>query len=409
MTMQARAAQAGIGGSGLASLPLRIAVLCALAQIFDGYDNHAIGLAAPAIARAWGLSPAALSNSFVLSSLGILVGSIVAGPLGDRFGRKPMIIVGLALAGAASLASAWAASLAILAVARLVTGFGIGATLPTTVALLSDCAPQRSRANIVMFMFAGNTLGGFLGGQLAGVLLPHWGWPSLFVVGGLGPLALIPALIALLPQASSPTVETAAPPSAWHPVTAELAGRTFRLWVIFFANMLSMALLTYWLPSILNLMGLEPSQSAFAASVASAGGLAATLPLAWFSSRYGSAVTLAASLAAGGIFIAVISLVDLPTPLLLAAIFGAGGCTFGCQLAANGVAATAYPARIRATGVGWALGIGRVGAFAGPALAGILTAMAWSPRIAILAGSVAALIAAVAATGLQRVALEDSA
>ncbi|HEX4271626.1 MAG TPA: MFS transporter [Rhizomicrobium sp.] len=408
--MQARAAQAGIAAHGAQALPLRIAALCALTQIFDGYDNHAIGLAAPAIARAWSLTPAALSNTFVLSGLGILIGSIIAGPLGDRLGRKPLIIAGLALAGTASLASAWAGSLAMLALARLVTGFGIGATLPTTVALLSDCAPQKSRANIVMFMYAGNTLGGFLGGQVAGLLLPHWGWPSLFVVGGLGPLALIPVLIALLPGASRlPGDAPVAATGAWHPITRELAGRTFRLWTIFFANMLSMALLTYWLPSILNLMGLAPSQSAFAASAASAGGLAATLPLAWFSSRYGSAVTLAVSLAAGGIFIALISLAGLSGPLLLAAIFGAGGCTFGCQLAANGVAATAYPARIRATGVGWALGIGRIGAFAGPALAGILTAMDWSPRIAILAGSIAALIAAVAATGLRRATAEESA
>jgi AAHS family 4-hydroxybenzoate transporter-like MFS transporter len=405
--MQARAAAIG-KGHGLTALPLRIAALCALIQIFDGYDTHAIGLAAPAIARAWSLTPAALSNTFVLSSLGILIGAIIAGPLADRFGRKPLIIAGLALAGAASLASAWTGSLPVLGALRLVTGFGIGATLPTTVALLSDCAPQRGRANIVMFMFAGNTLGGFLGGQVASLLLPHWGWPALFAVGGFGPLALIPVLIALLPGAPpAPSTTPVAATRDWHPVSAELAGRTFRLWTIFFANMLSMALLTYWLPSILNLMGLEPAQSAFAASVASAGGLAATLPLAWFSSRYGSAATLAASLAAGGIFIALISLVDLPGPLLLAAIFGAGGCTFGCQLAANGVAATAYPARIRATGVGWALGVGRVGAFAGPALAGILTAMDWSPRLAILAGSLAALIAAVAASGLRAVTVQE--
>lgn len=382
---------------------VRIAALCALTQIFDGYDTHVIGLAAPAIARAWGLPPAAFATAFVLSSLGILIGAILAGPLGDRFGSRRLILAGLAVVGAASLVCACAGSLTWLSFARLATGLGIGATLPTTVALLSSHAPSRTRANIIMFMFAGNTLGGFLGGQMGGFLLPHWGWPSLFLVGGIAPLALIPVLALLLPptppvQEAEPDLLSAAPECI---LGGELIGRTLRLWTVFFANMLSMALLTYWLPSVLSLMGLEPGESAFAASVASAGGLVATLPLAWFGTRHGAAVTLAASLAAGALFIALISLIDMPRPFLLAAIFCAGGCTFGSQLAANGVAATAYPARIRATGVGWALGIGRIGAFAGPALAGILTSWNVPPRYAILCGCVAALAAGCAAAGLR--------
>ena len=388
-------------GGGVAPLPIRIAALCALTQVFDGYDTHAIGLAAPAIARAWRLSPTAFADSFVLSSLGILAGAVLAGPLGDRLGRKRLLIAGLALAGAASLASAGVASLQTLAWVRLLVGLGIGATLPVTVALLSEHVGARNRANIVMFMFAGNTLGGFLGGQLAAWLLPHWGWPALFVAGGLAPLALVPALILFLPESRAAPQEARAARGE-HPFSPGLAEPTLRLWTIFFANMLSMSLLTYWLPSILSLMHFEPGESAFAASIASAGGLAATLWLSALTARFGAAATLAANLAAGAFFIALIGLANMPRPILLAAIFCSGGCTFGCQLAANGLAATVYPDRIRATGVGWALGAGRVGAFAGPALAGFLMAMNWPPRQAVLSGCAAALVAACAAAGLRR-------
>jgi AAHS family 4-hydroxybenzoate transporter-like MFS transporter len=403
---QSRAVAAASHEQGLRPLQIRVAALCALTQIFDGYDTHAIGLAAPAMARAWALPPAAFANTFVLSSLGILIGVIVAGPVGDRFGRKPLIVVGLAIVAAASFASAGVGSLDELAMVRLATGLGIGATLPTTVALLSDYAPPRIRANAIMFMFAGNTLGGFLGGQLAGLVLPHWGWPAVFVVGALAPLALIPGLITLLPESPRFRVGGMERVSAGRGAptrlfSAELAEPTIRLWTTFFANMLSMSLLTYWLPSILSLMGFEPGQSAFAASVASAGGLVATLPLAAFAARFGSAATLAASLAAGGGFVAAISLLDLPRPLLFVAIFCAGGGAFGSQLAANGVAATIYPAAIRATGVGWALGAGRVGAIGGPALAGVLLSLNWPPRHALLCVCAAALVAAAAANGLR--------
>ncbi len=403
---QSRAVEAASGRQGLGRRQMRVAALCALTQIFDGYDTHAIGLAAPAMARAWAVPPAAFANTFVLSSLGILIGAVVAGPVGDRFGRKPLIVAGLAVVAAASFACAGVGSLGELAVVRLVTGLGIGATLPTTVALLSDYAPPRIRANAIMFMFAGNTFGGFLGGQLAGRLLPHWGWPAVFVAGGLAPLALIPALIALLPESPQfrgaggerPPAGSGAPARL---LCAEQAERTLRLWTIFFANMLSMSLMTYWLPSILALIGFEPGESAFAASVASAGGLVATLPLAMFAARFGPAATLTASLAAGAGFVALIGLVDLPKPLLFAAIFCAGGSTFGSQLAANGVAATIYPAAIRGAGVGWALGAGRVGAIAGPALAGALLSLNWPPRHALLCVCAAAFVAAAAANGLR--------
>ena len=403
---QSKAVEAASREQELTPLSIRVAALCALTQIFDGYDTHAIGLAAPAMARAWALPAAAFANTFVLSSLGILIGAIVAGPVGDRFGRKPLIVAGMAIVAAASFASAGVDSLDELAMVRLATGLGIGATLPATVALLSDYAPPRLRANAIMFMFAGNTLGGFLGGQLTGLLLPHWGWPAVFVVGGLAPLALIPGLIRLLPESPQfcmggverASAGSGAPARLF---SAELAEPTLRLWTTFFANMLSMSLLTYWLPSILSLMGFEPAESAFAASVASAGGLVATLPLAASAARFGSAATLAASLAAGGGFVAVISLLDLPKPLLLVAIFCAGGGAFGSQLAANGVAATIYPAAIRATGVGWALGAGRIGAIAGPALAGVLLSLNWPPRHALLCVCAAALVAAAAAKGLR--------
>src|SRR5437879_2098028 len=131
---------------------LKVAILCGLIQALDGYDLSAIGLAVPSLTKAWSLPPSAFAQAFALSSVGIMVGAMLAGPVADRFGRKPTLLVSVAIFGLFSLFSAWADSLPMLVALRFFTGIGIGGAMPTTVALTSDYAPDRWRTSTVMFM-----------------------------------------------------------------------------------------------------------------------------------------------------------------------------------------------------------------------------------------------------------------
>jgi MFS family permease len=179
------------------ALQLRVVLLCALVQAFDGFDLGTIGMAAPSLSKAWGVAPPLFTTSFVMSSVGILVGALLS-PMGDRFGRKPLLIISVAFIGIFSVASAFTWSIPSITVMRFMTGLGIGVAMPVTVALTSDYSPIQRRGTLIMLMFSGNMLGGFLGGQLVARILPIFGWQSIFLAGGIPPLLLIPFLVMFL-------------------------------------------------------------------------------------------------------------------------------------------------------------------------------------------------------------------
>src|SRR5580704_8320553 len=182
------------------ALQLRVILLCALVQAFDGFDLGTIGMAAPSLSKVWGVAPPLFTTAFVMSSVGILFGALLSGPLGDRFGRKPLLIISVGFIGVFSVLSALAWSIPSITAIRFMTGLGIGGAMPVTVALTSDYSPLKRRGTLIMLMFCGNTVGGFLGGQLVAQILPIFGWQSIFLAGGIPPLLLIPILMAFLPE-----------------------------------------------------------------------------------------------------------------------------------------------------------------------------------------------------------------
>src|SRR5947208_9168549 len=194
------AAEAALENQRIGGLQIRVAGLCALVQICDGYDVNSIGVTVPALTHAWNLPGQAFWTAFLWSSIGIMVGALSAGPIGDRFGRKPLLIGSLLIFGIASLGSAFADGIGFMTVMRFFTGLGIGGAFPGAATLTGDYAPHRRRALMIMASFTGAPLGGFICGQLAGVLLPTLGWPSVFVVGGIIPLALVVVMAIWLPE-----------------------------------------------------------------------------------------------------------------------------------------------------------------------------------------------------------------
>jgi AAHS family 4-hydroxybenzoate transporter-like MFS transporter len=415
----------------LGRLQIRVAAICALIQMCDGYDVGSIGWAVPSLTHAWHLPPAAFALAFLWSNLGVMAGALVSGPIGDRFGRKPLLLGSVAIFGIASLLSAYSPGLGVLAFLRFFTGLGIAGGFTGTTALTGDYSPRRLRATMIMVTFTGAPLGGFLGGQIVALLL-HLGfdWPVIFVIGGLFPLLLILIIALWLPE--SPRFmarrrnlsgrqrqllqrlditigqETTAglDLARGNPVKM-LFGEGFALptallWIIFFCSLVNLYLFVFWLPEILHLTGLTPSEAVFATSLHALGAIAAVLYLGYLIDRFGPERALALHFAVGILFIVLIALAAMPYAILLAVVFLSGMTVIGSQTGANAACGALYPARMRTSGIGWALGIGRLGGIAAAPLGGFLLARGMEPRHVFLTACLFAVIAAAATALLAR-------
>jgi AAHS family 4-hydroxybenzoate transporter-like MFS transporter len=412
--------EAAIENQRLGSLQLRVAALCTLVQVCDGYDLNSVAWAVPSLIRAWHLPPSLFTSAFMWSSIGIMIGALTAGPIGDRIGRRPLLLGSLTIFGLASLLSAVAGSLTMLSVLRFFTGVGIGGGFSGAAALAGDYAPHRLRATMIMATFTGAPLGGFLGGQIVALLLARFGWPMIFVLGGAFPLVLVPVLALWLPESPRFVAarQTVSPRQAallqrlgiastqGDPVDVArgnpilmlfgqgYALQTLLLWIIYFCSLLNLFLFAYWMPTVLNLIGLSPTQAVFVSSLKDFGGIVAALYLGLAIDRIGPERTLALHYAAGAVFIAAIALFALPYAILCVTTFLAGVTIIGSQTGANGACGKLYPARMRTCGLGWAFGIGRLGAIAAPVLGGYLLALGLPPTRIFLSACLFALIAA---------------
>ena len=421
----------------LGSLQIRVAVICGLIQMCDGYDVGSIGWSVPSLTHAWHVAPSAFALAFLWSNIGVMAGALLAGPIGDHFGRKPLLMMSLTLFGVASLASAVSPSLSFLAGTRFFTGAGIAGGFAGTVALTGDYTPQRLRAMMIMLTFTGAPLGGFVGGQVVSLLLSEgFGWPIIFIIGGVFPLVLLAITALWLPDSPrflaaqanlaprhramlhqlaitpSPGAARSVEPVRGNPLTIlfgdGLALPTTLLWIMFFCSLLDLFLFVFWLPEVLHLVGLTPAQSVFVSSLYGLGGILAVLYLGWAIDRFG-ARALSAHFAVGIVFVALIALVAMPYVALLAAVLMSGVTVLGSQTGLNATCGKFYPARIRARGYGFATGVGRLGGIAAAPLGGFLLARGLPPTYVFLSACLFAAIAAVAAALLALPGTQPSA
>lgn len=419
------AAETVLENQQIGALQVRVVAICTLIQMCDGYDVGSIGWAVPSLTHAWHLRPSVFALAFLFSNVGIMVGALGSGPLGDRFGRKPLLLVSIAIFGLASLASAFATSLEMLSGLRFFTGLGIAGGFTGTTALTGDYTPQRRRATMIMVTFTGAPLGGFVGGQLIAALLRHgFQWPVIFLIGGAFPLALVLVMALFLPE-SPRFLAAKANLAARHRALLQSLGiapgqggphavdiargnvvkmlfgegyalQTVLLWIIFFCSLINLYLFVFWLPEILHLTGMTPAQAVFATSLHALGAIAAVLYLGFLIDRFRPERALALHFAAGIVFIALIALVAMPYLALLAVVFLSGATVIGSQTGANATAGALYPARMRTSGIGWALGIGRLGGIAAAPLGGFLLARGLPPRHVFLSACFFAVVAAMA-------------
>jgi AAHS family 4-hydroxybenzoate transporter-like MFS transporter len=410
-----------------------LAALCSAVLFMDGFDTQAIGYVAPALAKAWALPRGALGPVFSASLAGLMAGALTLGPLADRIGRKWIILASTAVFGLLSLATMAADSANTLLVLRFLTGLGLGGAMPNAIALTAEFSPLRRRASMVMLMFCGFSVGAAVGGLIAAWLLPLFGWRSVFLAGGAGPLLLLPLLAVRLPESvrflavsggadarvardlMAMFPSRAFPPdtrfTATDPKLTGLPVRhlfrdrrarvTLLLWTVFFMSLLDLYFLSNWLPTLVNDLGASVSMAALVASMLQVGGIVGTITLSRVIDRF-SFRALALTYLMAAVMIAAIGLSGASIGMLTAAIFGAGFCVVGGQIAANGLCSTRYPTAIRATGVGWANGIGRIGSITGPLAGGVLLAAHWGPGPLFIAAALPALVACGAAVALSR-------
>ena len=366
---------AAVAGHGVEGLHLRVAWLCGVVLFLEGYDIAAIGYAIPSLVDAWRVVPSAFTSALTGGNVGLLLGSLGAGLLGDRLGRKPVLIGCTAVFGVFSLLTALAGSPSQLAGLRFLTGLGLGGGIPLAIALASDVAPLSVQGRLVILMSMGIPTGFAVGGVLSSRLVAVFGWPAIFMMGGVLPLAMVPLLALRLPE----SVAFGAAARRHNPVVDlfrdGLAPSTVLLWAMNLLNLLGLYLIQLWMPALLHVTGLSPSWAIFGTTIYALGIILGGLLTASVADRTGVEPVVTCGLAIGASCVLSVGLLDPPFRLLIVLLCGAGIGTGGCQAGLNSLAGRVYPPAIRSTGAGWALGLGRVGTIAGPLLGGVLLAL----------------------------------
>jgi MFS transporter, AAHS family, 4-hydroxybenzoate transporter len=358
-------------------------ILCSLAAMLDGFDIQALGLAIPGMAREFGLHPTAITMAITASLVGMALGAMTLAPLGDRLGRKPMILALLLLIGITTLAAGWAQDPVMLAVIRFFSGLGMGAVFPVAIAVVAEEAPPERRTALVTLMVACSPIGSFAAGFIAPIVEPVYSWRGIFAVGGAATLVAAGLVWIALPH------PRAAQPSPLKPALSSLfvpeyRARTILLWVIFGINLFVTYSLISWLPTLLSEAGWAKADAQRATGLMALGGVCGGLLIAWAADK-GLAIPALAATYVITAFLFVLFVIGpggKPAWMVLLTLVGAGA--MGAQMAAGSFSATFYPSAIRATGLGWSGGVGRIGAIIGPlVIASLLKAAV--PGEAILA------------------------
>lgn len=408
-------------------------LLCGLLLIMDGFDVQMMGYVAPAIIEDWGASASEIGLVISIGLLGVMLGALIFTVVADRIGRRPVLVGATFFFSIMMIATAHATSVTELLILRFITGIGLGCVVPNATALAGEYSPRRLRVTIMMIVSVGFTAGAAFGGFIAAWLIPTFGWRSVFYFGGAVPFVLAVLMARWMPESLQFMVLhrrnraqvdrwlTRIAPSA--PVEgAELVvneesrsgvpvlhlfrdGRalgTLLLWAVNFTNILDLYALSAWIPTIVERAGYATSTAVLIGATLQSAGTIGTFGLAWLIARRGFVPVLGVSFAIASLSLAVTGPSLSSLVGLVVVVVVSGWCIIGSQPGLNALSATFYPTYMRSTGIGWGLGIGRLGGFVGPWVGGQLLDQ-WSPNALFLLAAVPALLSTVIIFGLGKV------
>lgn len=381
--------------------------LCFCVTLFDGFDTQAIAFTGPAIASAFHLGPSELTPLIVAGTLGMALGAISLGSLGDRIGRRPAILWAVLVFAVFSLATGFARSPQEILLARFFTGLGMGGAVPVLLSLVSEFSPARHRGLLITGSLLGLPAGAIGGGILASRLLPQIGWQGVFMIGGALPLLFLLVLLVRLPESPFflavknlalhqnkiqfllskilPALDFETIQVSAHIAPEKTAQASFKallqpqflrntlaVWLTYFCNWAAWFMLLLWLPTVLKTAGLPAEQAALGTVIINSPAILFCLVMAYYLPRKPVRVLLTATLTFG---IAVTLALGMAGSHWAWVFFliGAAGVGIGLpQIALNYVVLEAYPTELRATGAGWAIGMGRTGSIVGAGAGGWL-------------------------------------
>ncbi len=406
--------------------------LCVVLNMLDGYDVLVMAFTASEVARDWRLSGAALGVLLSAGLFGMAAGSLFVAPWGDRFGRRAITLLCLGVISGGMLLSAAAQSPAQLTGLRVATGIGIGGILASLNVITSEYSSQRWRSTAISLQVTGYPIGATIGGTIAALLITRYGWRSAFLFGGVASASMIPVVIRSLPESldfllarrpadalrrlndllrrmGRPELNELPEPkpeegSARNPVSRLFDGHagaaTPLIWGAFFLLMFSFYFVTSWTPKLLVEAGLSTRQGITGGVLLNVGGIAGGTLFGVLVSRFPLkqlAVVNLAFTAAGTLCFGFVA-AKLGVALLVALAIGV--FLFGSMVGLY-AAPLLYPAAIRTTGMGWAIGIGRIGAILAPVSAGLLVDGGWSTPALYGAFAAPLLIAALLVRALR--------
>ncbi|TCS37361.1 AAHS family 4-hydroxybenzoate transporter-like MFS transporter [Paucimonas lemoignei] len=391
-----------INDAPLTSFQWRVFILCFLVAIFDGFDTQAVAFTGPALIQAFNLGPGALAPVMTAGTIGMVLGAMSLGLVGDKIGRRPAILGAVALFGGASLATAFATTTEQIFVLRFLAGLGMGGATPVVLSLAAEYGPSNKRGTIMTTVLLGLPAGAILGGLLAAKMLPVIGWQGIFAVGGLVPLALLVILAFALPEslyymagrkdkdntakidriigkivrrplmahASYTVPELEVKTSVTSLFADGLARNTIAIWTIYLFNWVAWFMFLSWLPTVLKASGLPATSAPMGTVAVNAVFVVCAIPLATILPKMNTRMLLLALFILG--MLVSVGLANSGTNWTWVFILaGAAGLGIGGQqIVLNYMVAEAYPTALRATATGWAIALGRVGAILGSASGG---------------------------------------
>ena len=357
------------------AIQVLIILICFLCNMLDGMDVLIISYTAPAIAKAWSISPANLGIVFSSGLVGMTVGAIFLAPLADRFGRKPLMILAALIMGSCIYLTSFATDINVLMIYRFISGLGIGTMMASTAAITAEYAPVSTRDFWVRTVGAGYPVGAVLTGISSAKIIAESGWEHLFQLAGIATFLVVPILLFLLKE-SDEFKAKAKPEDAKLSAlfTAEYKWSTWQLWGALFLSFTTLYFLMNWIPKLATNAGLSMELAIYSGTIFNLGAIVGIPVQGYFSSRFGLKKSIGTLLLITAVLLGIFGLFS-GSNLILVILFFLGFGVQGSFVGLYAVAARMYPTAFRSTGVGWAIGMGRLGGIIGPVLGGLLVGL----------------------------------